>query len=467
MKTFLDKDFLLQTETAKQLYHDHAAKMPIIDYHCHLIPQQIADNYQFKDLTEIWLGGDHYKWRAMRGNGVSEEYITGNKPSYEKFEKWAETMQYAMRNPLYHWTHLELSRIFGIDKVLNPSTAREIYDECTALLQTEAFRPHGIMTKMNVDTVCTTDDPIDNLAYHARIAESGLKTTVRPTWRPDKATAIENLPAFNEYISKLEEASNHSIHTFSDLIEALQNRHDFFESMGCKLSDHGITNFEYVDYSPNEVEAAFAKAASNKDLTEEEVVKFKSAMLYELALMDAKSNWVQQFHIGATRNNNARMFKKLGPDTGFDAIADAPVAEPMVRFLSRLDEERMLAKTIFYNLNPKDNEVMTTTLYSFNDGSVPGKMQYGAGWWFLDQIHGMEKQMNALSDLGLLSRFVGMLTDSRSFLSYPRHEYFRRILCNMLGKEIENGELPASELPFIGKMVEDISYNNAKNYFNF
>jgi len=467
MKPFLDSDFLLQTETAKKLYHEHAAKMPIIDYHCHLIPQQIADNYQFADLTEIWLGGDHYKWRAMRANGVPEEYITGDKPSFEKFQKWADTLQHAMRNPLYHWTHLELSRIFGVDKVLTPSTARDIYDECTAKLQTPEFRAQAIMERMNVEVVCTTDDPIDSLEYHQAIRNTGLTTKVLPTWRPDKAMAIENVAIYNDYLTKLEAASGMSILSFKDLLAALQKRHDFFESIGCRVSDHGLSTFYATPYTHAEIEAIFMKARMNKVLTGEEIDKFRSAMLYELAVMDARSNWAQQFHIGPTRNNNARMFKKLGPDTGYDAIGDLEIAEPMIRFLSRLETEGLLTKTIFYNLNPKDSAVMMTTAYSFNDGSLPGKMQYGAGWWFLDQIHGMEDQMNTLSDLGLLSRFVGMLTDSRSFLSYPRHEYFRRILCNMLGKEVENGELPASELPFIGKMVEDISYNNAKQYFGF
>lgn len=467
MKTFLDNDFLLQSDTARQLYHEHAAKMPIIDYHCHLIPQQIAENYQFADLTEIWLGGDHYKWRAMRANGVPEDYITGDKPTYEKFEKWADTLQHAMRNPLYHWTHLELSRIFGVDKVLNPSTAREIYDTCTAKLQTPEFHAQAIMERMNVEVVCTTDDPIDSLEYHAAIRQGSLKTKVLPTWRPDKAMAVEDTAAYNEYLTKLEAVTNLTILSYKDLLKALQMRHDYFESQGCRLSDHGLTTFVTEPYTDGEIETIFMKARMRKDLSGEEVAKFRSAILYDLAVMNANSNWVQQFHIGATRNNNVRMFKRLGPDTGYDAIADSEVAVPLSRFLSRLDEEGVLAKSIFYNLNPRDNEVIVTTIYSFNDGTVPGKMQYGAGWWFLDQIHGMEKQMNALSDLGLLSRFVGMLTDSRSFLSYPRHEYFRRILCNMLGKEVENGELPASELPFIGKMVEDISYNNAKQYFGF
>ena len=467
MKTFLDSNFLLQTETAKQLYHEHAAKMPIIDYHCHLIPKQIAENYQFADLTEIWLGGDHYKWRAMRANGVPEEYITGDKPAYEKFEKWADTLEHAMRNPLYHWTHLELSRIFGVDKVLNPQTAREIYDECTAKLRTPEFRAQAIMERMNVKVVCTTDDPADSLEYHAAIRQTPLTTKVYPAWRPDKSMAVENLDVYNEYLTKLEAASNVAILDFKDLLKALQNCHDFFASQGCRISDHGLVTFYGTPYTDSEIEMIFMKARMKKPLTGEEIDKFRSAMLYELAKMDARSNWVQQFHIGATRNNNARMFRKLGPDSGFDAIADAEVAQPMINLLSRLDDEGMLAKTIVYNLNPRDNELIASTIYSFNDGTVPGKMQYGAAWWFLDQIHGMEKQMNDLSDLGLLSRFVGMLTDSRSFLSYPRHEYFRRIMCNILGRDVENGELPASELPFIGKMVEDICYNNAKSYFGF
>ncbi len=466
MKPFLDSEFLLQTETARMLFHEHAEKMPIIDYHCHLNPQEIAENHQFADLTEIWLGGDHYKWRAMRANGVAEEYITGNKPPFEKMLKWADTLQHAMRNPLYHWTHLELSRVFGINKVLNPDSAREIYDECTAKLQTPEFRAQAIMERMNVDVVCTTDDPADSLEHHRAIRNTPLKTRVLPTWRPDKAMVIETAD-YNNYLSRLEAASNVTILSFKDLLCALQKRHDYFAAEGCRVSDHGMTTFYASPYTDAEIESIFMKARMNKALTPEEIDKFRSAFLYEMAVMDAQSGWVQQFHVGPTRNNNARMFKLIGPDTGFDAIDDAPIATPMIRFLSRLEENGSLAKSIFYNLNPKDSAVMMATAYSFNDGSLPGKMQYGSGWWFLDQIHGMEAQMNMLSDLGLLSRFVGMLTDSRSFLSYPRHEYFRRILCAMLGKEIENGELPASELPFIGNMVEDISYRNAKQYFGF
>ena len=467
MKNFLDQDFLLQTDTARELYHEHAAKMPIIDYHCHLDPRQIAENHQFEDLTEIWLGGDHYKWRAMRANGIPEEYITGDKPSYEKFLKWAETMPYTMRNPLYHWTHLELSRIFGIHKVLNPASAEEIYATCTDKLRTPEYRAQAIMKRMNVEVVCTTDDPIDSLEFHQKIRSSGCHIRVYPAWRPDKVLAIDNFKALNDYLSKLEAAADKTILTYKHLLEALQKRHDFFAAQGCRLSDHGLDTFYAEPYTEQEIEVIFLKARMGKSLTEQEVRKYRSALLYELAAMDARSGWVQQFHIGANRNNNKRMFKLLGPDTGFDAIDDQPVAVSMNRFFSRLDQEGLLAKTIVYNLNPRDTELMVANAYNFNDGIVPGKMQYGAAWWFLDQIKGMEDQLNALSSLGLLSRFVGMLTDSRSFLSYPRHEYFRRILCNMLGNEIEKGLLPASEFSFIGQMVEDISYNNAKRYFDF
>lgn len=463
----MDQDFLLNTDTARRLYHEHAAKMPIIDYHCHLNPKEIAENHRFKDLTEIWLSGDHYKWRAMRANGISEEYITGDKPSYEKFLKWAETMPYTMRNPLYHWTHLELSRIFGIDKVLNTDTAEEIYRECTEMLQSNEFRARALMRRMNVEIVCTTDDPVDSLDYHKEIANSGCQTKVYPAWRPDKVLAIDKPTDFNSYISKLEEAADINILSCKDLLEALQKRHDLFESRGCKLSDHGLDRFYAEPYTEQEIEAIFMKVRMGKMADRIEIEKFRSAMLYELAAMDARSGWAQQFHIGANRNNNRRMFELLGADAGFDAIDDQPIAVAMNRFFSRLDYDGLLTRTIVYNLNPRDTELMVANAYNFNDGSIPGKMQYGAAWWFLDQINGMENQLNALSNLGLLSRFVGMLTDSRSFLSYPRHEYFRRILCDMLGREIENGLLPCSEMDFIGKMVEDISYNNAKRYFGW
>ena len=458
---------MLTNDSAKELYHESAEHLPIIDYHCHLDPKMIADNYQFKNLFEVWLGGDHYKWRAMRGNGIPEEYITGNKDDYSKFEKWAETVPYAMRNPLYHWTHLELSRIFGIDTLLKPQTAREIYDSCNAMLKTDAFRANAIMEKCNVEVVCTTDDPADTLEYHQYLLDNPIKTKVYPAWRPDKVMAVENPVAYRTYIEKLAASADMSISSYTDLLAALRKRHDFFESMGCRLSDHGMDNFYADDYTESEVHSIFSKVMDGKQLDKEEIGKIRSALLYELAVMDWEKGWAQQYHISVIRNNSTRMFKQLGPDTGFDAILEVNCSEVGHKFLDRLDREGKLTKTILYSLNPKDNEVLATMAYTFNDGSVPGKMQLGAGWWFLDQEDGMRKQMNALSSMGLLSRFIGMLTDSRSFLSYPRHEYFRRILCNLIGEDIEAGKLPRSEMDFLKQMVADISYYNAKRYFNF
>ncbi len=463
----MDQDFMLTNETAKYLYHQHAAKQPIIDYHCHLVPSMISSNYQFRNLTEVWLGGDHYKWRAMRGNGINEDYITGDKPDYEKFEKWAETIQYAMRNPIYHWTHLELSRVFGIDKVLKPSTAREIYDECNEKLQQPEFYAQGLMRGSNVEAVCTTDDPIDSLEHHKLVAENPFGSKMFPTWRPDKAMAVESAEGYNSYVNTLEGVSNHSISTYDDLLEALKIRHDFFASMGCKLSDHGLSTFVAEDYTDAEIRAIFTKVRSGKELTKSEVLKFQTAMLFDFAVMDHAKGWTQQFHIGAIRNNNSRMFARLGADTGYDAINDEVCAAAGHKFFDKLDRAEALTKTILYNLNPCQNEVLTTMAYTFNDGSIAGKMQYGSGWWFLDQEFGMTNQINSLSALGLLSRFVGMLTDSRSLLSYPRHEYFRRILCNIIGADVEAGKLPKSELDFMGEMVEGISYKNAKSYFDF
>ena len=469
---FINKDFMLQSEASKELFHSHAERMPIIDYHCHLVPQQIAQNIQFRDITQLWLvdghSGDHYKWRAMRANGVPEDYITGGtKTSWETFQKWAETVPYTMRNPLYHWTHLELSRVFGIDKLLSPATAREIFEECNAMLATEEFRGQALIRKFGVETVCTTDDPADDLRWHKMIAENPFGTKVLPAWRPDKAMAIEEPESYKEYILKLGEAAGMEIRSYADLMDALQKRHDFFASMGCKLSDHGMDTFHAADYTESEVDTIFRKVLNGIFPDAEELEKFRSAFLHDAAVMDAKSGWSQQFHVGPIRNNNTKMFLSAGPDTGFDAIHDLPIAAAGHRFFDTLASEDALAKTILYCLNPKDNEVMMAMAYTFNDGSYPGKMQFGSGWWFLDQEVGMRRQIDALSMLGLLSRFVGMLTDSRSFISYPRHEYFRRILCDVLGKDIEEGKLPASEMEFIGKMVEDISYNNAKNYFNF
>nr|WP_321378220.1 glucuronate isomerase [uncultured Bacteroides sp.] len=468
MKNFMDENFLLQTKTAQELYHEHAAKMPIIDYHCHLVPKMVADDHKFRSLTEIWLGGDHYKWRAMRTNGVDERFCTGADTSdWEKFEKWAETVPYTMRNPLYHWTHLELKTAFGINKILNKDTAREIFDECNEKLAMPEYSARGMMTRYNVEAVCTTDDPIDSLEYHIATRNSGFATKMLPTWRPDKAMAVEVPADFRAYIEKLAEVSGVTINTFDDVVAALKVRHDFFASLGCKLSDHGIEEFYAEDYTDAEIKAIFNKVYGGAELTKEEILKFKSAMLVVFAEMDHEKGWTQQFHYGAIRNNNTRMFEKLGPDTGFDSIGEFNTAKAMSKFLNRLDYNDKLTKTILYNLNPCANEVIATMLGNFQDGKIAGKIQFGSGWWFLDQKDGMEKQMNALSVLGLLSRFVGMLTDSRSFMSYPRHEYFRRTLCNLVGRDVENGELPASEMKFIGQMIEDISYNNAKNFFQF
>ena len=467
----MDENFLLQTPTAQKLYHEHAAGMPIIDYHCHLIPKMVADDHKFSSITEIWLGGDHYKWRAMRSNGVPERFCTGTDTTdWEKFEKWAETVPYTFRNPLYHWTHLELKTAFGIDKLLNPETAREIFEACNDKLQNDpTMTARGLMRRYNVETVCTTDDPVDSLEYHKAVADSGFEIKMLPTWRPDKAMAVENAAAFRAYVEKLAEVSGVEINKFQDLVDALQKRHDFFESMGCRLSDHGIEEFYAADYTQDEIDAIFNKVYGGKELSKEEIHKFKSAMLVVFGEMDYESGWTQQFHYGAIRDNNSKMFKLLGPDTGFDSIGEFTTAKSMSKFLDTLNSRGKLTKTILYNLHPCANEVIATMLGNFQDGSVAGKIQFGSGWWFLDQKDGMQKQMNALSVLGLLSRFVGMLTDSRSFLSYPRHEYFRRTLCNLVGNDIENGEVPYTgyEEARVNKMIEDICYNNAKNYFKF
>lgn len=468
MQSFINDDFLLQSDAAKELYHQHAEHQPIIDYHCHLNPEYIANDHQFDNLGQIWLEGDHYKWRAMRSNGIDEKYCTGKDTSdWEKFEKWAETVPYTMRNPLYHWTHLELKRAFGVDKLLSSTTAKEIFDICTAKLRTKEYSARGLMKKFNVEVVCTTDDPIDSLNYHKAIKDEGFGIKVLPAWRPDKAMAVENPVEYREYVEKLSEVSGVAIYKFDDLLQALRVRHDFFDSVGCKLSDHGIEEFYAEPRTQSEINNIFNKVYGGKQLTNEEIRKFKSAMLYEGAIMDWEKGWTQQFHYGALRNNNSRMMKLLGPDTGFDSIGDFTVGKAMSAFFDSLDVAGKLAKTIIYNLNPRDNDLVATMIGNFQDGTVLGKMQFGSGWWFLDQKTGIEAQLNSLSNMGLLSRFVGMLTDSRSFLSYPRHEYFRRILCNVIGNDVENGLLPASEMNFLGKMVEDISYMNAKTFFNF
>ena len=466
MKKFMDENFLLQTETAQKLYHEHAAKMPIFDYHCHINPKDIADDRKFNTITEIWLAGDHYKWRGMRTNGVDEKYCTGKASDWEKFEKWAETVPFTLRNPLYHWTHLELKKFFGIEEVLSPKNARAIYDACNAKLQTPQYSCRNIIRMANVHTICTTDDPVDTLEYHKKIKADGFEVAVLPAWRPDKAMMVELPVPYNQYINQLAGVCEMEINTFDDLMVALNKRHTFFHENGCRLSDHGLDTAYAEDYTAEEIDALFLKVRTGLRLTTREIQKFKSCMLYEFGRMDHSRGWTQQFHIGALRNNNTRQFNLIGPDTGFDSIGDKPIAEPLSKLLNRLDNEFKLAKTILYNLNPRDNEVYGTMIGNFQDRSIPGKIQYGSGWWFLDQKDGIEKQINTLSNLGLLSRFVGMLTDSRSFLSYTRHEYFRRILCNILGNDVENGEIP-NDMELLGKMVENISFNNAKNYFNF
>lgn len=466
MKEFMNENFLLQSKAAEKLYNEYAKDLPIIDYHCHLPPEDIASDKIFENPTKVWLDGDHYKWRAMRANGIDEKYITGNAPDREKFLKWAETVPYTLRNPLYHWTHLELKRYFGIDRLLNKDNAGDIYDEISEKLTQKEFSVRNLMRKANVELVCTTDDPADNLEHHRKIAEDNFEIRVLPTWRPDKAMAVENQESFNSYLDKLSESANVSIHKVDDLFDALQKRQKYFHEMGGRLSDHGIENFYAEPYNSKDVERIFLKIRSGQDLNEKEILQFKSAMIVFFAEQNHEMNWTQQFHFGALRNNNSMMFEKLGPDSGYDSIGDFTVAKPMARFLDRLASRNKLAKSIIYNLNPVHNELVATMIYNFNDGKTAGKMQFGSGWWFLDQKDGMTRQINALSSLGLLSRFVGMLTDSRSFLSYPRHEYFRRILCNLIGTDMENGEIP-SDFELTGKLVSDISYRNAKNYFGF
>ena len=467
MKQFLSADFLLDNDTARQLYHEHAAKMPIIDYHCHLNPREVAEDHRFRSITELWLGGDHYKWRAMRANGVDERFITGDADDWQKFEQWAATMPYLLRNPLYHWTHLELKTAFGIERTLNPQTARDIYDECNAKLQQPGYSARGFMRRYNVETVCTTDDPVDTLEWHARYKATNPAIKMLPAWRPDKALAFANRTQYTGYIHRLEQAADCSVTSYSGLIAALQKRHDYFAQMGCRLSDHGLDRFAAADYTDLEVANIFDDYMSGRDVDAARIEKLRSALLHDLAVMDHAAGWAQQYHYGPQRNNNARMMAKVGPDTGFDSIGENETALQMARFFSRLDSEHRLARTIVYNLNPAANAMVATMIGNFQDGTVPGKMQWGSAWWFLDQKYGIEDQLNQLSMQGLLSRFVGMLTDSRSFLSYPRHEYFRRILCNLIGRDVENGEMPASEMPRIAQMVEDICYNNAKQYFNF
>lgn len=466
MKAFLDQDFLLQSPTAQKLYHQYAAEMPIIDYHNHLVPQQIADDHQFENITQAWLYGDHYKWRAMRAHGVDEKYITGNASDEEKFMKWAETVPFTMRNPLYHWTHLELQRYFGVTEVLNSTSAKRIYDHCAALLKTPEYSVKNLLLKMNVKVLCTTDDPIDDLGYHKKIKASGYAIKVLPTFRPDKAMAVDDVATFNAYVKSLAQVVGYGIQDLSTYKKAIGERHDYFHACGGRLSDHGLEHIYAEDYTEEDIAKIFGQLITGANVSDHEKWQFKSAMLVYFAHLDHAKGWTQQFHLGALRNNNARLLGSLGPDTGFDSIGDFEQAKPLSKFLNHLDSTNQLAKTILYNLNPGDNELLATMTGNFQDGTIVGKMQFGSGWWFLDQKDGMERQINALSNMGLLSHFVGMLTDSRSFLSFPRHEYFRRILCNLMGQDVENGELPA-DIEWLGKLVKDISYTNASEFFNF
>lgn len=466
MKHFIHDNFLLENKYAEELYHSFAKNQPIIDYHNHLPPQEISEDKIFNNLTNVWINGDHYKWRAMRTLGINEKFITGVANEKEKFMEWAKTVPYTMRNPLYHWTHLELARYFDEYELLNESSAERIYNETTEKLSSADYSCKNLLRKANAELVCTTEDPIDSLKHHQNLDKSDFEIKVSTAFRPDKAILIAS-EAYNSYIDSLAKAANKEIHSFKDLQDALHSRIQYFHDNGCRLCDHGLNQISFVLFTEGEIETIFKKKRKGELLSKDEVLRFETAILLFLSETYHEFGWVQQFHLGALRNNNARMHSILGPDTGWDSIGDYQQAERLSAFLNALDSKDKLTKTIIYNLNPADNEVMATMIGNFNDGSVKGKIQFGSGWWFLDQKDGMTKQMNALSNMGLISCFIGMLTDSRSFLSFPRHEYFRRLLCNLLGDEIQRGELPKEEMEWIGKMVSDISYFNAKNYFNF
>lgn len=462
---FIHDQFLLQSDTAERLYHEYAKDLPIIDYHNHLPPDQIAEDHTFTSITEVWLQGDHYKWRAMRANGIDENYITGSQSDKDKFMKWAATVPYTMRNPLYHWTHLELKRYFGIDDLLTAANAEEMYEVTTEALQQSSHTANALLQQMAVEVVCTTDHPTDALDHHLRHRASSSAVKMLPTFRPDKFLVIDGTD-FLPFLSKLEVIVGEEINSFDRLLTALSSRIDHFDSLGCQLSDHGLSQLYAVDIAGHNYDTILQKKKTNKSLTDTEVQAFQMALLHELSIIYHKKEWTIQLHLGAIRNNNRRLMASIGADVGADSIGDYEQASGLSAFLNRLDEQSTLPKTILYNLNPGDNEVFATMMGNFNDGSIPGKIQWGSAWWFLDQKDGMEKQINTLSNMGLLSRFVGMLTDSRSFLSFPRHEYFRRILCNLLGTDVTNGELP-NDIPWLGQMVENICYKNTKEYFNF
>jgi glucuronate isomerase len=472
MKKFMDEDFLLHSKPAKKLYHDYAKEMPIIDFHSHLPPSQVADDTRFENIAGIWLGGDHYKWRAMRANGVNEEYITGKASDYEKFLAWARTVPQTIGNPLYHWTHIELQRYFGITKTLDESSAREIWEKCNEVIATPEFSVRNLLKKMNVRVLCTTDDPIDDLGHHklyaAEIASGKagkFPVLMVPAYRPDKAVKVNDPSAWNDYIEKLQEASGVKIGGFADLIAALEKRHQDFHDLGCRLSDHALEKPFAAEATESELDASMAKLRTGKALDEFSATALKTAILLAVGRMNAARGWTMQLHLGAIRDLNSRMFAKLGPDTGYDAIGDEPIARPLARFLDMLEREGKLPRTILYTLNPACNETICAIMGCFQDGSVPGKIQFGSAWWFNDQLDGMLRQLTALANIGLLSRFVGMLTDSRSFLSFPRHEYFRRLLCNLFGGWVENGEAP-EDYRLLGEIVQDICFNNAHNAFD-
>jgi glucuronate isomerase len=461
-KPFIHDDFLLQSEAARDLYHSFAKGRPIFDYHCHLPPALIADNHRFADLAEVWLGGDHYKWRAMRANGVAERLCTGDATPREKFDAWCATVPYTLRNPLYHWSHLELARYFGIEATINPASADKIWSEANEKLAD--LRVHDILNANQVAAICTTDDPADSLSQHARIKQLGLKTRVYPTFRPDSALKVQHPEFFNAWVEKLAVAANVYVVNFNDFLSALKRRHDAFHGMGCRLSDHGLISVPFATCTFDEAEKIFTAARAGQVATIQERTKFATYLMLEFGRWDAKRGWTKQLHLGALRSANTRRHKEVGPDTGFDSIGDYEQAYGLSRYLDALDATNELPRIVLYNLNPADNYLFATMAGNFQDGSIPGKIQFGSGWWFLDQKEAMEWQLNALSNLGLLRRFVGMLTDSRSFLSYTRHEYFRRVLCNLLGAEMERGELPADR-ELIGALVREVSFDNARSHF--
>ncbi|MEK4847507.1 glucuronate isomerase [Bacillus sp. FSL W8-0183] len=465
MKAFLDEQFLLNSQTAEKLYHEFAKNLPIIDYHCHLSPKEIYENKTFQNITEAWLYGDHYKWRAMRANGIPETHITGDASDYEKFLAWAKTVPMTIGNPLYHWTHLELRRYFDVEELLNEESADIIWKKVNKKLQGDGFGARDFIVKSNVETVVTTDDPVDSLIYHQQLREEGFSVQVLPGFRPDKVLDITN-DLFIEYVHQLAEVSSIQIESYQDFIKALHMRIDFFHEQGCLISDHAINEMTYEDTTEEEATIIFHKRMSGHPLTEKEKVQFKTHTFIELGQAYAQRGWAMQLHINALRNNNSKMFKRLGPDTGYDAMNDEDIAKPLCRVLDRLEQAHALPKTILYSLNPRDNVVISTIAGSFQDGKTPGKMQHGTAWWFNDTKQGMTEQMMALSSIGLISRFIGMLTDSRSFLSYTRHEYFRRLLCDIIGDWVEKGEAP-NDLNLLGGMVKGISYENAKQYFQF